>query len=194
MWRLIGRSVGTYLSLCFGLLNYWLHIESFWYHRMHVWLLYSFCDIDMLIMLIDYVDWDSDVGIFLWFTTTFAWDIDMLIILIDTLALLSIVTLILPWSFYSLTCILPIFVTICLDFHSLYVDVSDIYVLYFTVCCMTALLYVIACRLSVWAAHLSPYLQPSGFGHFFHSGSYFCKCEVLCVFVPLAEIEVRSKV
>ena len=149
MWRLIGRSVGTYLSLCFGLLNYWLHIESFLYHWMHVWLLYSFCDIDMLIMLIDFLDWDSDVAIFLWFTTTFVWDIDMLIILIDPLALLSIVTLILTWSFYSLTCILPIFVTICLDFHSLYVDVSDIYVLYFTVCCMTALLCVIACRLSV---------------------------------------------
>ena len=32
MWRLIGGSVGTYLSLCFGLLDYLLHIESSWYH------------------------------------------------------------------------------------------------------------------------------------------------------------------
>ncbi|KAL6325037.1 hypothetical protein AAG906_022127 [Vitis piasezkii] len=25
-----------------------------------------------------------------------------------------------------------------------------------------------------------PYLQPSGFGHLFHFGSHFCKCEALC--------------
>ncbi|KAL6350423.1 hypothetical protein AAG906_004374 [Vitis piasezkii] len=44
---------------------------------------------------------------------------------------------------------------------------------------MIVLLCVIACCLSVWVAHLSPYLQPFGFGHFLHSGSHFCKCETL---------------
>ena len=43
--------------------------------------------------------------------------------------------------------------------------------------------YVIACRLFVWVTHLSPYLQPSSFGHFFHSDSQFCKCEALCVLI-----------
>ncbi|KAL6338359.1 hypothetical protein AAG906_018730 [Vitis piasezkii] len=38
---------------------------------------------------------------------------------------------------------------------------------------------MIACRLSMWAAHLSHYLQSSSFGHFLHFGSYFCKCEAL---------------
>ena len=42
---------------------------------------------------------------------------------------------------------------------------------------------VFTCCLSVWVTHLSPYLQPSSFGHFLHSGSHFSKCETLCVIV-----------
>ena len=89
----------------------------------------------------------------------------MLSILIKYLALLSIVTLILPclfsslhihgfivvyhlpWWVDSLACILSwssfehvVFVTIHLDCHSLYVDMNGIYVLCLTVCCMTTLL------------------------------------------------------
>ena len=58
-------------------------------------------DIDMLIMLIDYLAW-GDVAIFLCFIAISVWDIDMLIMLIDYFACLSIVTLILPWLFCSL--------------------------------------------------------------------------------------------
>ena len=54
-------------------------------------------------------------------------------------------------------------ITIHLDYHSLYVDMSDIFVLCLIVCRMTTFLCVIACCLSVWVAHLFPYLQPSGF-------------------------------
>ena len=61
------------------------------------------------------------------------------------------------------------------------------------VCRMTALLCVIACRLSVWVVHLSPYLQPSGFGHFLHFGSHYCKCEALCVFVTLTKLVDKSR-
>ena len=118
-------------------------------------------------------------------------DIDILMILIDSLDCLSILILLLPWLPYSfwhicshccisrclsdwIICLYiilivfehAVFVTIHLDCHSLYVDMSDISVLCLTVCCMTALLCVIACRLSMWAAHLSPYLQSFGFRSF----------------------------
>ena len=42
---------------------------------------------------------------------------------------------------------------------------------------------LIACCLSMWVAHLSPYLSLFSLGHFLHYGSHFCKCETLCVLV-----------
>ena len=74
-------------------------------------------------------------------------------------------------------------ITIHLDHHSLYVYMSDIFVLCLTVCCMTTLLLRDCMSLVVWVTHLSPYLQPSSFGHFLHSDSQFCKCEALCVLI-----------
>ena len=143
----------------------------------------------------------------------------MMIILIENLFLLSIVTLVfsmivLITSHVQIHCCISfdlmdqfsclyiiliifkhvVFITIHPNCHSLYVDMSDIFVLCLTVCCMSVLLCMIACRLSVWAVHLSPYLQPSGFGHFIHSGSHFCKCKALCVFVTMIELEIRSRV
>ena len=54
------------------------------------------CFIDMLIMMIDYLDGAFDAVIFfMCFIVIFVWDIDMLIILIGHLVLLSIVILIL---------------------------------------------------------------------------------------------------
>ena len=138
----------------------------------------------------------------------------MLIILIDHFALLSIVTLILPclfwsprmhrfivvyrltWHIDSLACMLYwsslSMLSLSLSVLNVItcVDLGDISVLCLNVCCMIVLLCVIACCLSVWIAHLSPYLQPFGFGHFLYSGSHFCKCETLCVFVTLTELEV----
>ncbi|RVW27546.1 Gypsy retrotransposon integrase-like protein 1 [Vitis vinifera] len=35
--------------------------------------------------------------------------------------------------------------------------------------------------------------NPPVFGHFFHLGSHFCKCEALCVLVSLTELEFRSR-
>ena len=90
------------------------------------------------------------------------------------------------------SCYIPILLIIFLP--SLCVDMSDISVLCLIVCCMTAPLCVIACCLSVWVAHISPYLQPSGFDHFLPFGSYICKCETWCVFVSLTELVVRSRV
>ena len=77
-------------------------------------------------------------------------------------------------------------ITICIDYHILaylvciHDDISDLCLI---ACRMTVLLCVIACRLSMWDAHLSPYLSPSSLGHFLHYGSHFCKCETLCVLV-----------
>ena len=128
-----------------------------------------------------------------WFplSAIFIWDMNMLMTLIDSLDCLSILIFLLPWlscSFWHvcshcctscrlsdwLICLYSIliifeyavFMTIHLDCHSLYMDMSDISVLCLTVCCMTILFCVIACRLSMWAAHLSIYLQSSSFRSF----------------------------
>ena len=70
------------------------------------------------------------------------------------------------------------------------VDLDDIYLF----CMTTLLLCDCMCCLFMWVAHLSPYLQPYGFGHFLFFGSYICKCEILCVLVYLAELVVKSRV
>ena len=52
-----------------------------------------------------------------------------------------------------------------------------------TVCRMIALFCVIACCLSVWVAHLSSYLQPSGFSHFLRSILAFASVRpCMCLF------------
>ena len=43
-------------------------------------------------------------------------------------------------------------------------------------------LCMIACRLSRWVSLLSPISNSLGFGHSFHLGSHYCKCETFCVF------------
>ena len=122
------------------------------------------------------------------FIDVFVWDIDMPIILITLIVLLSILTLISSWLFWSLhmhtlttihhsawhvvslTCIL-FWSSLSMMFVSLFVLIvvfslilcvhDDISELCLIVCCMTALLCVIECRLSMWAAHLFSYLQLS---------------------------------
>ena len=124
-----------------------------------------------LIILIE----DSDVAIFLCFIAISIWDIDMLIVLIDYLACLSIVILIFPWLFYSshmyrlkvvylLTwCIdslayilswsflsmlsLSLFTLIVIFSLSLCVDMGDISALYLIACCMTTLLLCVCMSL-----------------------------------------------
>ena len=163
------------------------------------------CWLYSLIILIE----DSDYSNF--FRASFLYlfgDINMLIVLIDPLTCLSIVTLILPWLFCSLhmyrfivvyrltwwvdslACILS---WSSLSMLSLSLSILIViacrwtWVIYFVLClivrCMTAFLCVIACCLSVWAAHLSSYLQSSGFGHFLSFGSQFYKSEALCVLI-----------
>ena len=87
---------------------------------------------------------------------------------------------ILFWSSLSMIFVSP-FVLIII--FSLILCVYDISYLCLIACRRTILLCVIACRLSMWDAHLSPYLSPSSLDHFLHYGSHFCKCETLCVLV-----------
>ena len=54
------------------------------------------------------------------------------------------------------------------------VDMDDIPVLCMTVCCMTTFPCMIACRMSIWGAHVSPYLQTSSLGRL--CVSWFCVC------------------
>ena len=130
----------------------------------------------------------------------------MLLILIDHFVLLSALILILPWLFWSLhmhtlttvyhsvwhvdslACILPwssfehdVCITIRLDRHSL--CGLEWYILYSAWPHVAWLPFfcLIACRLSVWAAHLSPYLQLSWFRSFLSSRFSLLQVWDLCV-------------
>ena len=179
----------------------WLHIES---SRAFTW------DIDMLIMLADYFDrgfWDS---YFLCASLIYSFEIltCWLYWLIISCCLAHWSWFCHDYSDHF-TCIhSPLYITqfdmlilwlvyyfghlwaccLCISIHLivvfsfiLCVYIDDISEICLIECCMTTLLCVIACRLSVWVAHLSPYLPLSSLGHFLHSGSRFCKCEALCV-------------
>ena len=175
-----------------------------WEFLMHAWILR--CDIDM----IDYLDWGFRCCFFLYFIARLVWYIDMSIVIDCSSCLLGMTILSLPdysahftcidsllyvvWLavLFPLTCILfwsslsmmIVSLSIWLSYSRLScVYIDDISELCLIACCMTTLLCVIACRLSVWVAHLSPYLPLSSLGHFLHSGSRFCKCEALCVLV-----------
>ena len=54
------------------------------------------------------------------------------------------------------------------------VDMDDIPAFCMTVCCMTTFLCMIAYRMSMWGAHVSPYLQTSSLGRL--CVSWFCVC------------------
>ena len=109
MWRLIGRSVDTYL-----LIAHWEFLISFDACLVIVFI----WDMDMLIMMIDYLDWGFRLWrFFLCFIAIFVWDIDMLIMLIDHLTLLSIVTLILPCLF-----LLPHMYRLTIVYHLIWHD------------------------------------------------------------------------
>ena len=54
MWCLISRLVVTHLSFCFSFLDYWLHIESSWYHC--PWCMLGYC-IRLRHWHVDYIDW-----------------------------------------------------------------------------------------------------------------------------------------
>ena len=120
-----------------------------------------------------------------WFIAIFVWDIDMLIILIDYLALLSIETLILPCLFWSphmyrlaiiyhliwhdwfsrLYIILVIMehTIICQIFFSisLCVGLDDLYLFCMIVCCMTPLILMWLHELRVYVGHTLIPLFPS---------------------------------
>ena len=178
---------------------------------MHAWLLCLFgtltCWLWWLIILIG----DFDVAIFLCFIAISIWDIGMLIVLINYLVCLSIVTLIFPWLFCSLhmyRLIVVWILTWCVDslacilswsFFSMPSLLHTSWLSYSRLACVWTWMiylrstwlpvawlffsYVFASCLSIWVSYLSSYLQPSGFGHFLHFGSYFCRCEALCVLV-----------
>ena len=62
------------------------------------------------------------------------------------------------------------------------VDISDIPVLCLTVWCMTTLLLCDCMFACSCGQHIYPLISNSlGFGHSFHPGSHYCKCETFCV-------------
>ena len=182
---------------------------------------FSLGTLTWLIGLIDYLDWRFWHSDFLCASLIYLFEIfDMLIILIDHFVLLSALILILPWLFWSL----HMHTLTAVHHSAGYVVFSDLYILSivfehgvyiyrFFICLSwfvwtwviylySAWLYgawlpflcVIACCLSVWAAHISPYLQLSWFRSFLSSRfSLLQVWDLLCV-CSLTEPEIRSRV
>ena len=164
------------------LITHWELLISL--HLMHAWVFVFTRDIDMLIMMIVYLDWAFRLWrFFLCFIAIFVWDIDMLIMLIDHLTLLSIATLILPCLFwlphmcrlhisFDLTWLI-LSVIYYLVYHracyhcqifflfSLCVDLDDIYRFWMTVCCMTSLILMWLHELRVYVGYTLIPLFPS---------------------------------
>ena len=177
----------------------WLHIESFL-------CMLRYCIGTLMIDL-------SWLGILrclflLCFIAIFVWDIDMLIISIDNLVSLSIVTLILPWLFWSprmYRFIVVYHLTWWIDSHVCILSWSSssmmsvsLFILIIISCVWTwwyictLLDYVLHdCPPSAWlhvvclcGLHIYPLTSNShGFDHSLHSGSHYCKCEAFCVLV-----------
>ena len=196
MWHLIGQSIGTHLSLCFYLLDCWLHIESFWYH--YPWCMFGYC-IHLRHWYVDYINWSFCLSS----------HIDshccMITLLIPTciFLVLFIFFILISWFFLLYTILITSEHAIILVIYSSWFSYSWLacawtWMIYLCFAWLSIawllFFYVITCCLSVWAAHLSPYLQPSSCNHFLHFGSHFFKCEALCVLVPLTELDVRSRV
>ena len=154
------------------------------------------------------LDWDFQYHDFMCFVDIFVWDIDMLdCCWLIVLYCLAHWLWYLPWLFWS-PCIYG-FIVIhrliwhvdCLDYifsclslcrvfvslfhpicHSLYVCMSDI-------SCTLPDCMSHDCPFSAWlhviclcGSHFYPPISNSlGFGHFFHLGSHYCKCETFCV-------------
>ena len=194
----LGSTRGSSLNLRWSKYDIWLVDQ--WVHTSLCVCVCLTVDCTLRTLNIDILD--------AWLVMVFVWGIDMLIILIDHFAFPHILTLLVvwslcsPWHVHSSCCLsrlswhVWLLVIYYLDYHgacyhcqiffsiSLCVDLDDIYMFCMTVCCMTPLIPCdcISC-LSMWATHLSPYLQPSGFDHFLHHSSHFCKCEALCVLI-----------
>ena len=124
----------------------------------------------------------------------------MLIVLITYLISLSIAILIALhiwihcYTLFDLTCrfsrlyiLLIIFWAWCSYHYSSWLSrlvcIHEWYILYsaWLYDAWLSSLYMIACRLSMWVALLSPTSNSLGFGHSFHLGSHYCKCETFCV-------------
>ena len=179
MWHLIGRSVGTHLSLCVCLLDCWLHIESSWYH-------YPWCMLGYYIRLrhwhVDYIDWSF------WLSSHIDSPCCMITLLILACTLfLLLISFTLTWLF--------LLVVYYLDYHGacyhcqiffsirLCVDLDDIYLFSMTVCCMTSLISCdcMSC-LSMWDTHLSPYSQDPSLGrHCFPGSRIWYETCLLCL-------------
>ena len=187
-WRLIGRSVDTFLVIahweflmsletCMDIIFIWALTCWFW------WLFILIGAFDVMIS-----------SVFHWYIRLRHWHAGLL--MIDLITLFSTLILILSWLLWSLhmhtlttvyhstwhvdslTCILfwsslsmmIVSLSIWLSYSRLScVYIDDISELCLIACCMTTLLCVIACCLSMWVAHLSPCLPFSSLGHFLHS-------------------------
>ena len=179
-------------------------IASFFVLHWYICLIWH-ADCDDRFILVE----DSEISISLCFITIFVWDIDMLIVLIVYLISLSIVIMIFAmivlitlhvwihcYTSFDVTCrlsrlciLLIVFehdvcITIYLDSHSLYVYMSDI-------SCTLPDRMSHDCPPFAWlhvACLCGPHFYPPtsnslGFGHSFHLGSHYCKCEAFCVLV-----------
>ena len=89
---------------------------------------------------------------------------------------------------------LSLFVLIIIFSFSLCIDMDDIFAFYLTSYCMTTLLLCDSMLFICVGCTFIPLPPTLWFRSFPSFGSYFLKCEVLCVFASLTELVVKSRV
>ena len=187
------------------------HLDwGFWYSDSFCTpLIYSFEIFNMLFMMID-LFW-SRIPIWLFslcLIIIFVWDIDMLIVSIVHLVSLSIVIPILAMTilialhvwircyiFIDLTCwFSSLYILLIVFEHDVYTyhfssDRHSLYVCMNGISCTLLDRMLHDCPPSAWlhvaclcGSHFyPPTFNSLGFGHSFHPGSHYCKCETFCV-------------
>ena len=175
-WHSIGRSVDAHFLI------------AHWGYLMYTRILYLFETFDILIMMIDFILIEaSEAMIFrasliisvcyidiadlywliilhclahlLWFCHDCSDHLTCIHSLLYIIRLDMLIHLLVYYFDHLWACCLCITIHLIVVFSFiLCVCIDDISEICLIVCCMTTLLCVIACCLSVWAAHLSPYL------------------------------------
>ena len=142
MWHLIGRSMGTHLSLCVCLLDCWLHIESSWYY--YPWFMLGYC-IRLRHWHVDYIDWSFRLSSY-----------------IDSpYCMITLLTLTHTFFLLLISFILTWLILLVVYYHDYHVDLDDLFLFCVIAWCMTTLFLHDACIAYLIGSHTYPFISNS---------------------------------
>ena len=179
-WHLIGRSVDAHLLIVhWGFLAAGLDVVFIWdFDMLDYWWLNLIALLSVLILILAWLFWSLHMHTL---TTVYhsAWHVDSLTCILFWPSLSMMIVSLSIWLLYSrLSCV--------------YID--DISELCLIACSWLPSSCVIACCLSMWVAHLSPYLQLSWFRSFLSFWFSLLQVWDLPCACSLTEPEIRSRI